>query len=191
MRYSYQTMPSWAIWPTGGCYWWRLIRNCLLWQFELSGLTSPCLGFPGGSDGKESVCSAGDLRSIPGSGRSPGEGNGNTLQYSCLENPMESGAWCAAVHGVSKSQTRLEWLTQTHTHNPFAFLHLRGSTILLEAQTFEIHIYLLTHSEEKKQQQQKTLSYSILDAFLSRQYVWKTQKKKKKSFQVTLIWFPF
>ena len=52
------------------------------------------LGFPGGSDGKESACIAGDLDSIPGSGRSPGEGNGDPLQYSCLENPMDGGAWC-------------------------------------------------------------------------------------------------
>ena len=50
-------------------------------------------GFPGGSDGKESACNAGDLGSIPGSGRSPGEGNGNPLQYSFLENPMKGGAW--------------------------------------------------------------------------------------------------
>ena len=49
--------------------------------------------FPGGSDSKVSVCSAGDLGSIPGLGRSPGEGKGNPLQYSCLENPMEGGAW--------------------------------------------------------------------------------------------------
>ena len=49
------------------------------------------LGFPGGSDGKESACSVGDPGSIPGSGRSPGEGNGNSLQYSCLENPMDGG----------------------------------------------------------------------------------------------------
>ena len=48
---------------------------------------------------------AGDLGSIPGSGRSPGEGNGNPLQYSCLENPMDGGAWWATVHGVAKSQT--------------------------------------------------------------------------------------
>ena len=65
------------------------------------------LGFPGGSDGKVSACSAGDLGSIPGSGRSPGEGNGNPLQHSCLENPMDRGAWWATVHGVTKSQTRL------------------------------------------------------------------------------------
>ena len=58
-------------------------------------------GFPGGSDGKESACNAGDLGSIPVSGRSPGEGNGNPLQYSCLENPTE-GAWWATVHGVTE-----------------------------------------------------------------------------------------
>ena len=61
--------------------------------------------FPGGSDGKESACNAGDLDSIPRLGRSPGEGNGNPLQYSCLENPMNREAWWAAVHGVTKSQT--------------------------------------------------------------------------------------
>ena len=59
-------------------------------------------GFPGGSDGKESVCSAGDLGSIPGLGRSLGEGNGYPLQYSCLDNPMDRGAWWATVHGVAR-----------------------------------------------------------------------------------------
>ena len=54
---------------------------------------------------KESACSAGDLGSIPGLGRSSGEGNGNPLQYSCLENPMDRGAWWAMVHGFTKSQT--------------------------------------------------------------------------------------
>ena len=62
------------------------------------------LGFPGGSEGKASACNAGDPGSIPGWGRSPGEGNGNPLQYSCLENPMDGGAWWATVHGVTKSQ---------------------------------------------------------------------------------------
>ena len=62
-------------------------------------------GFPGGSDGKESACSAGDPGSITGSGRSPGEGNGNPLQYTCLENPMDGEAWQATVHGVAKSLT--------------------------------------------------------------------------------------
>ena len=61
--------------------------------------------FPGSSDGKESACSAGDPGLTPGLGRSPGEGNGNPLQYSCLENPMDRGAWQATVHGVAKSWT--------------------------------------------------------------------------------------
>ena len=64
-------------------------------------------GSPGGSDGRESACSVGNLDTIPGLGRSPGEGNGNPLQYSCLENPMDGGAWQATVHGVTKSWTRL------------------------------------------------------------------------------------
>ena len=62
-------------------------------------------GFPGDSGGKESACNAGDLGLIPGSGRFPGEGNGNPLQYFCLENPMDGGAWWATVHGVTKSRT--------------------------------------------------------------------------------------
>ena len=62
------------------------------------------LGFPGGSDGKESAWNAGDLGSIPESGRSPGEGSGNPLQYFCLENPMGRTAWWATVHGVTESQ---------------------------------------------------------------------------------------
>ena len=65
------------------------------------------MGFPGGSEGKASACDAGDPGSIPGSGRSPGEGNGNPLQYSCLENPMDRGARWATVHGVAKSRTQL------------------------------------------------------------------------------------
>ena len=58
-------------------------------------------GFPGGSDGKEFACNTGDLGSIPELGRSPGEGNGNPLQYSCLENPMDGGAWQNSVPGVT------------------------------------------------------------------------------------------
>ena len=73
------------------------------------------MGFPNRSVSKESACSAGDLGLIPGSGGSPGEGNSNSLQYSCLENPMENpmdrGAWWATVHRVAKSQTRLSNLT--------------------------------------------------------------------------------
>ena len=69
------------------------------------------MDFLGGSDGKASACSVGDPGSIPGSGRSPGEGNVNPLQYSCLENSMDGGAWWATVHGVAKSQTRLSNFT--------------------------------------------------------------------------------
>ena len=76
------------------------ILNALLLMYH-------CWGFPGGSEGKASACNEGDLGSIPGSRRSPGEGNGNPLQYSCLENPMGRGAWRATVHGVAKSRTRL------------------------------------------------------------------------------------
>ena len=72
--------------------------------------------FPGGSDGKASAYNGyhvGDLCSIPGSGRSPGEGNGNLLQYSCLENPKDRGAGQAKVHGVAKSWARL---SNSHLH---------------------------------------------------------------------------
>ena len=71
------------------------------------------MSFPGGSDGKASVCNAGDPGSIRGLGSSPGEGNGNPLQYSCLEKPMDGGAWWATVHGVAKSWTRLSNFTFT------------------------------------------------------------------------------
>ena len=70
-------------------------------------------GFPGGSEVKASACNVGNLGLIPGSGRSPGEGNGNPLQYSCLENPMDGGAWWAPVHSVAKSRTRLSQLNLT------------------------------------------------------------------------------
>ena len=79
--------------------------------FELS--FEGWIGFPGGSDSKASACNVGDPGSSPGSGRSPGEGNGNPLQFSCLENPMDRGAWWATVHGVAKRQTRLSDFTFT------------------------------------------------------------------------------
>ena len=65
------------------------------------------MGFLCSSVGKESACNEGDPGSIPGLGRSPGEGSGNPLQYSCPENPMDRGAWQAIVHGVTKGWTRL------------------------------------------------------------------------------------
>ena len=83
--------------------------------------------FPGGSEGKASACNAGDSGSIPGSGRSPGVGNGNPLQYSCLENPMDREAWWATVHRVSKSQTRLSDFT---LDNKVVFQFINGLSIL-------------------------------------------------------------
>ena len=65
------------------------------------------MGFPGGSNGKESACNVGDVGSIPGSGRSPGEGSGYSQSYSCLENSIDRGAWQAIVPGVTNSWTLL------------------------------------------------------------------------------------
>ena len=93
-------------------------------------------GFPGGSDGKESACNAGDTGSIPGSGRSPGEGHGNPLQYSCLENSTDTGAWWATAHGVTKSWTRLSNLTIAYTSKRKCYLiytdwpYARGGRLL-------------------------------------------------------------
>ena len=74
-------------------------------------------GFPGGLEVKVSASNVGDPGSIPGSRRSPGEGNGNPLQYSCLENPMDGGTWWAIDHGVAKSRTRLSNLSSLHFNN--------------------------------------------------------------------------
>ena len=99
--------------------WWEV-----LWAIGAKIHLSPTLGkslkdslegFPGGSDSKESACRAGDLGSIPKSGGSPGGGQGNPLQYSCLENPMDREARRVMVHRVAKSQTRLKQLS-THKH---------------------------------------------------------------------------
>ena len=67
--------------------------------------------------GKESACNAGDMGSVPGSRRSPGEGTGNPFQYSCLENSLDRGAWRVTVHGVAKSQTQLSDNIHTHTED--------------------------------------------------------------------------
>ena len=90
--------------------WERILEDEIVAHFCI------LLGFPGGSEVKASACNAGDLGSIPGSGRSPGEGNGNPLQYCRLENPMDAGAWWATVHGVAKGRTRLSNFTFIHIH---------------------------------------------------------------------------
>ena len=90
-------------------------------QIKQTSKTPPFLstqGFPGGSEVKAPACNVGDLGSIPGWGRSPGEGNGNPLQYSCLENPLDGGAWWATVHWATKSRTRLSDFTFFHFHLP-------------------------------------------------------------------------
>ena len=81
------------------------------------------MGFPGGSDGKESSCNAGDLGLIPGLGRSPGERNIPTLVYYGLENSMDRGAWQATVHGVAKNRTQL---SNFHTFVLIAIFSLLG-----------------------------------------------------------------
>ena len=85
------------------------------------------MGFPGGSDGKVSACNAGDPGLIPGWGKSPGEGNDNPLQYSCLENSMEWEPCRLQVHGVAKSRTRLRRLS----------MHAKITNIKLT----ELHVY--------------------------------------------------
>ena len=100
------------------------------------------MGFPGSSDGKESACSVGGVGSTPESGRSPGKGNGYPLQYSCLENSKERGAWWATVRGVAESQIRrsnfhfhiytyTHAYTHTYTHacnSLLDFLHIQVTT---------------------------------------------------------------
>ena len=88
------------------------------------------MGFPAGSAVKESACNAGDQGSIPGSGRSPGEENGNPLWYSCLENPMDRGAWWASVHRVTKSRTRLSTNTSLHFMYAYLFIYLKVHWLL-------------------------------------------------------------
>ena len=90
--------------------------------------------FAGGSDGKESTCNARDLGSVPGLERSPGEGNGNPLQHSCLENPSERGTWEATVHGVAKSWH--DWATNTFT---LLFSHFLPFLNILSLYHFIIH----------------------------------------------------
>ena len=90
------------------------------------------LSSPGGSTGKESACNAGDLGSIPGLRRSPGEGNGNPLQDSCLENSMNRGAWLATVHGVAKRHDQAANILKRH----FVVVLICMYLIMCEAEHF-------------------------------------------------------
>ena len=90
---------------------WDCLQKSLFFFFSSEDKQEKGKGFPGSSDGKESACNVGDLGSIPGTGRSPRERNGNSLQYSYLENPMDGGAWWAIVYGVTKSSSTTERLS--------------------------------------------------------------------------------
>ena len=110
-------IPEWVAMPSSkGSSWprdWTLVSCIAGGFFTVWATTRPFYSrsFPGGSDGKESACNAGDLESIPGSGRCPGEGNGYPFLYSCLENSTDRGTWWATVHGVTKESDTTEWLT--------------------------------------------------------------------------------
>ena len=97
---------------------WATREAPILYIIVFNSLSRTFRGFPNGSDGKESACNGGDLGLIRGSGTSPGEGNGYPLQYSCLENSIDRGAWPSSVHGTAKESDMTEWLTLspfTHT----------------------------------------------------------------------------
>ena len=99
--------------PRDGGAWWAAVYGVAQSRPRLKRLSSS--SFPGGSEGKASACNVGDPGSIPGLGTSPGEGNGNPLQFSCLENPMDRGDWQAAVHGVTR--VGHDWVINTfHFH---------------------------------------------------------------------------
>ena len=102
------------------------IRDFIKVVWECWGILSSLLRFcfPGGSEVKVSACNMGDLSSIPGLGRSPGEGNGNPLQYSCLENPMDGGAWWATVH--RSQRVGQDWATSLHL---LRFEYCKGHTM--------------------------------------------------------------
>ena len=106
-------------------------------------MKAPLRGFPGGLDSKASTCNVGDLGSIPVLGRSPGEGNGNLLQYSCLENSTDGGAWWATVHGVAKSQIQLSNFTQHLRSQILQWTDLEAMEFMLPWESYLNSLYLL------------------------------------------------
>ena len=122
---------SWGRWLDVGPGWWAGF-----------GYGQRKVEFPGGSDSKESTCDARDPGSVPGSGRSPGEGNGYPLQYSYLENSLDRGAWQATVHQVAKSRT---WLSDWHIHKG-----KWGTRLAFHLQTFAfVDVFASSHSSSQ------------------------------------------
>ena len=137
------------------------------------------------SDSKESACSAGDLDSIPGSGRSPGEGNGNSLQYFCLENPMDRGAWWATVHGVTKSQTRLsDRHTWTNHWTPRDFPYFPGLRVGSQA--------VLWEGADGSRGHLKLILEGVLGKHSLGSHIWKTSLRNRRQIglRITLFILP-
>ena len=114
------------------------------------------MDFPGGSDGKVSAYNVRDPGSIPGLGRSPGEGNGNPLQFSCLENPMDGGTWQAIVHGVAKGWTQLRDFTFTfRQYIKKQNITLPTTACLVKAMAFLVVMHLCESRIRKKAECQR------------------------------------
>ena len=157
-----------------------------------------CIGLPWWHNSKNSAC-RGDTGSIPGSGRFPGEGNGNPLQYSCLENPIDRWAWRATVHGVAKSQTWFYNCVHTHTHIhthvlcKFCKSHLlKVMVIVIGAQlrSLRINVQSSRHTLDlSKILTQNGIRNPILDLslHLGQSGVWTVPRKCWKSLQIFSI----
>ena len=133
-----RNQPSWPhtlIWDfqLQNCEKLFLLKSptCGTLSWQPSQINTAYLGFPGGSEVKMSACNAGDLGLIPGLGRSPGEGNGNSLQYSCLENPIDGGAWWATVHVAQR--VRHNWATSLSLSFPFTWYQVQKFVLLINA----------------------------------------------------------
>ena len=136
-----------------GCLLFLIYSDFNYWSFIIYDLLLSYKGLPCSSDSEESTCNVGDLGLIPELGRSPGERNGNPLQYSCIENPTDRGAWWTTVHGVVKSQTWLKemvkdreaWCAAIHglqrvRHNwATEILSYRSSLVFLDTNSLQIY----------------------------------------------------
>ena len=143
-------MEWWLYWLTGSSHQklWRVKGTglCLFVVRTLEfGVWVSLLSFPGGSEGKEAVSHAGDWDSVAGSGRVPGEGNGNPLQSSCVENSTDRGTWRATVHGSQR--VRHEWGTNTYLlgFDDLNFGHLKQPCWLSFVHTTHLEAYLCSH----------------------------------------------